>query len=70
MATTYRRLIWNGIPMRVSIYPTGHKVIEKKYEATEEKLEFLCSAGWMMVDPDVNLYSRLYKIPLHKRKEL
>jgi hypothetical protein len=56
--------------MRVSIYPTGHKVIEKKYEATEEKLEFLCSAGWMMVDPDVNLYSRLYKIPLHKRKEL
>ena len=70
LATTYRRLIRNGVPQRVSIRPNEPEVIEKKYEATAEKLEFLCSAGWMMVDPDVNRYSRLYKIPLHKRKEL
>ncbi len=70
LVATYRRLIRNGVPQRVSIRPNEAEVIEKKYETTEEKLEFLCSAGWMMDDPDVNLYSRLYKIPLHKRKEL
>lgn len=66
---TYRRLIRDGIPLFVSIRPNELEVVERKYETTEEKLEFLCSAGWMMDDPDVNLYSRLYKISLHKRKE-
>lgn len=70
LAATYRRLIRNGVPQRVSIRPNEPEVTERKYETVEEKLEFLCSAGWMMDDPDVNLYSRLYKIPLHKRKEL
>ena len=67
---TYRRLIRNGVPQRVSICPNHPEVVERKYETTEEKLEFLCSAGWMMDDPDVNLYSSLYKIPLLKRKEM
>ena len=70
LAAAYRRFIRNGVPHRISIRPNEPEVIEKKYETPKEKLEFLCSAGWMMVDPDVNLYSRLYKIPLHKRKEL
>ncbi len=70
LAATYRRLIRNGVPQRVSIRTSEPEVIEKKYETVQEKLEFLCSAGWMMDDPDVNLYSRLYKIPLHKRKEM
>ena len=67
---TYRRLIRDGIPQFVSVRPNEPEVVDRKYETTEEKLEFLCSAGWMMDDPDVNLYSRLYKIPLHKKKEL
>lgn len=70
LKATYRRLIQNGIPQHISIRPNEPEVVDKKYETTEEKLEFFCSAGWMMDDPDVNLYSRLYRIPLHKRKEL
>lgn len=70
LKATYRRLIRNGIPQHISIQPNQAEVVDKKYETTEEKLEFLCSAGWMMDDPDVNLYSKQYKIPLHKRKEL
>ena len=58
---TYRRLIRNGIPQFVSIRPNEPEVVDKKYETTEEKLEFLRSAGWMMSDPDANLYSSLYK---------
>ncbi len=67
LSATYRRLIRNGVPQRVSIRPNEPEVIEKKFETFQEKLEFLCSTGWMMDDPDVNLCSRLYKIPLHKR---
>ena len=70
LSATYRRLIKNGIPQRVIIRPNELEVIEKKYETNREKLEFICSAGWMMDDPDVNLYSKLYKIPLCKRKDL
>lgn len=69
LKATYRRRIRNGIPQHISIRPNELEVVERKYETTEEKLEFLCSAGWMMDDPDVNLYSRLYKISLHKGKE-
>ena len=67
LKATHRRIIRNGIPQHISIRPNEHEVVDKKYETTEEILEFLCCAGWMMDDPDVNLYSRLYKIPLHKR---
>lgn len=70
LSATFRRLIRNGVPQRVSIRPDEPEVIERKYETVQEKLEFLCSAGWMIDDPDVNLYSSLYKIPLHRRKEM
>ena len=70
LKATYRRLIRNGVPLHNSVRPDEPEVVERKCETTEEKLEFLCSAGWMMDDSDVNLYSRLYKIPLHKREEL
>lgn len=59
---TYRRLIRNGIPQHISIRPGESEVIDRKYETTGEKLDFLRNAGWMMDDPDVNLYSRLYKV--------
>ena len=66
---TYRRLIRDGIPQYVSIKTNEAEVVDRKYETTGEKLAFLCSAGWMMDDPDVNMYSRLYKTPPHKIKE-
>jgi len=65
---TYRRLIKNGIPQFVSIRQGEPEVIDRKYETKEEKLEFLRSAGWMMSDPDVNMYNRLYKNKLQNRE--
>ena len=61
LAATSRKLIRNGVPQFVSIRPNESEVVDRKYETDEEKLEFLRSAGWMMSDPDANLYSRLYK---------
>ena len=58
---TYRRLIRNGVPQYISIISDGVEKVDRTYETTEEKLEFLRNAGWMMPDPDAKLYSELYK---------
>ena len=60
-AATYRRQIKHGVPQHISIYHDGTISVDKEYKTDEEKLEFLRSAGWMMPDPDANLYSRLYR---------
>ena len=60
--TTYCRRIIAGVPQHISIYPDGTKTVDKGHETEAEKLEFMRSAGWMMSDPDANLYSRLYRV--------
>ena len=62
-----RRFIKNGVPQYISAKLEPQEVTHQKFETREEKLQFLVSAGWMMDDPDVNLYCELYRVPLKKR---